>query len=126
VTTTALEPPTSFWTSLRPATRRTALALVALAVLGVVALLAVGPIQTYRQQQADTAAAEDGLVTLEDEIADLQQRASDLDEDATIEEIAREEYTLVRPGEVAFALLPEGPPAIPVPDAWPFTSLRRP
>jgi cell division protein DivIC len=100
------------------------MAVVVLAVLGLVALLVVGPVQTYRQQQADTAVAEAELAALQDDIAGMEERAAALDDDATIEEIAREEYTLVRPGEEAFALLPEGPPAIPVPEAWPFTSLR--
>jgi cell division protein DivIC len=123
MTTAAPSAPT-FWGSLRPSTRRGAAATVVLAVLALVALLVVGPVQTYREQQADTTVAEADLAELEDEIADLQQRAADLDDDATIEEIAREEYTLVRPGEQAFALLPEGPPVVPVPEAWPFRSLR--
>lgn len=124
--TTTIGAPTSFWESLRPLTRRAVWGIAALAVLGVVALLVVGPIQTYREQQAATAAAETELAELEADIAALQDRAAALDEDATIEEIAREEYTLVRPGEEAFALLPEGPPPIPVPQTWPFSSLRLP
>jgi cell division protein DivIC len=122
--TTAVPSAPTFWASLRPATRRGATAAVVLAVLALVGLLVAGPVQTYREQQADTAVAEGDLAELEDEIAALEQRSADLDEDATIEEIARAEYTLVRPGEQAFALLPEGPPVVPVPEAWPFTSLH--
>jgi cell division protein DivIC len=109
---------------LSPGARRGALAAVAIAVLALVALLVVGPVQTYREQQADTTVAEAELDELESEIAELDARAAALDDDATIEEIAREEYTLVRPGEEAFALLPQAPAAVPVPQAWPFTSLR--
>jgi cell division protein DivIC len=109
---------------LSPGARRGAVAAVVVAVLGLIALLVVGPLQTYREQQADTAAAEAELDDLEAEMAALDARAAALDDDATIEEIAREEYTLVRPGEEAFALLPQAPAAVPVPQAWPFTSLR--
>ena len=122
--TAAVGAPTSFWASLSPGARRACYGALVVAVLVLVALLVVGPVQTYREQQAETAVAEAELAELEAELGALGERAATLDDDATIEEIAREEYTLVRPGEEAFALLPPAPPAVPVPEAWPFTSLR--
>ena len=38
-----------------------------------------------------------------------------------VEQIAREDYGLVRPGETAYQVLPEGAPPVDLPDAWPFT-----
>jgi len=122
--TAAAGAPTTFWGSLSPGARRASYGLLVVAVLALIALLVVGPVQTYREQQADTSTAEAELESLETQIAELDARAAALDDDATIEEIAREEYTLVRPGEEAFALLPQGPSPVPVPQAWPFTSIR--
>lgn len=121
--TTAVGAPT-FWGSLSPGARRGAYAALALLVVALVAMLVAGPVQTYREQQAATSVAEAELAELEAELNDLDERAATLDDDATIEEIAREEYTLVRPGEEAFALLPQAPPPAPVPQTWPFGSLR--
>lgn len=107
--------------------RRRGLWLAATAgVVALVAALSWGPLQTYRGQQAETAAAEDELTELDRQIAELDERVRALGEDDTIEQIARDDFNLVPPGQEAFRLLPEGPAPVPVPDAWPFTSLRHP
>lgn len=98
----------------------------AAAVVALVAALSWGPLQTYRQQQAETADAEAELTELDRQIAELDERVRALGEDETIEQIARDDFNLVLPGQEAFRLLPEGPAPVPVPDAWPFSSLRHP
>lgn len=112
--------------TLSPAARRVAWGLMAAAVLALITLLVWGPVQTYRQQQAATADAEADLQALNQDIDEMQDRVASLDDDAEIEAIAREEYSLVYPGEQAYALLPGSPLAVPVPDAWPFANIRLP
>jgi cell division protein FtsB len=112
--------------ALSPGARRVAWGLLAAAVLGVIALLVSGPLQTYREQQSATNAADAQLQQLEQDITEMQDRVTALDSDAEIEAIAREEYSLVYPGEQAYALLPGSPTPVPVPDAWPFAHLRLP
>jgi hypothetical protein len=43
----------------------------------------------------------------------LDARAAELQEDAEIERLAREQYNLVMPGEEAYAMLPAAPPPPP-------------
>jgi hypothetical protein len=49
------------------------------------------------------------------ENAKLDQRRQQLQTDAEIERLAREQYGLVKPGEEAFAILPPKPALTPTP-----------
>lgn len=97
-----------------------AVSLVAVAVL----FLAVFPTQAFLAQRGEIAAAAEELRTIEAANVELEERVAALGTDAEIERLAREQYSLVFPGEEAYALLPAPPPTLPVPDAWPFRSLR--
>ncbi len=104
--------------------RRSVLALAVSIVAVGVLFVAVFPTRAFLTQRADIAAAEASLRDLEQANADLEAHVDALRSDAEVERLAREQYGLVYPGEEAYALLPAPPPPLPVPDAWPFRSLR--
>ena len=82
-------------------------------VLGVVSTLVflglmvgVVPVRQYLEQQRRLDAARQRIELLDEENQRLAARADELRTDEEIERLAREQYSLVRPGEEAFALLP--------------------
>lgn len=80
-----------------------------LALLGVLALGVVivsAPLQSYLDGRDRVAHLSAQAEALDEANADLAQRIQDLERDATIELLAREQLGLVRPGEVAYALSP--------------------
>jgi cell division protein FtsB len=84
-----------------------------LATLGLVLVLftAVFPTRTFLAQRAATSAAQERLTVLREQSATLEARADQLQDDAEIERLAREQYNLVMPGEEAYAMLPAAPEA---------------
>ena len=111
--------------AVRPPRRR--LLWILLAALTVMAALFIGvyPTRTYFSQRSALQKAQHQLTVLNDENTKLDQAANDLNTDARIEQIARENFNLVRPGEEAFAILPAPPQKIAVPPVWPFTGLAQ-
>ena len=91
------------------------IATLVVVVLGVVIVSA--PLQSYLdgRDRVDHLATQ--AAALDEANAQLEQRAEDLVEDDTIELLAREQLGLVRPGEVAYTLIPpqEGRPLIAPP-----------
>jgi len=92
--------------------------------LFVAALVVVGimfsfgnPARTWYDQRQEIVAARERNAVLDQHSRDLQARADQLGTDAEVERIAREQYSLVRPGEEAFGILPapSSPPAPPQP-----------
>jgi cell division protein FtsB len=82
---------------------RTALFLVVLVGL----LFAfVYPTRTFLDQRKQTGTARSQLALLRDQNAKLTKEATELNRDAVIEQIAREHYGLVKPGETPFVILP--------------------
>jgi len=94
--------------------------VVALAIL----FVGIFPTRAFLSQRAAIAAAAEQLRDLESTNAQLEERVRALGTDEEIERLAREQYSLVFPGEEAYALLPPPEPRIPVPNAWPFRSLH--
>ncbi|MDP8958849.1 MAG: septum formation initiator family protein [Actinomycetota bacterium] len=82
-----------------------ALLLVALAAV----LTYVFPFRRIMTQQRAVELAEHKLAVLREENARLEDRAAALRTPAEVERIAREEFGLVRPGEVAYVVV--SPPA---------------
>ena len=78
-------------------------------VLVGVLFIGVFPTRTYLAQRASISRAEEQLAVLGEQNAALEARARELQRDAEIERLAREQYNLVKPGEEAYAVLP--PPA---------------
>src|SRR5688500_14931907 len=84
--------------------RRLALGVVStLVFLGLMA--GVVPVRQYLEQQRRLDAARQRIELLDEENRRLAARAEELRTDEEIERLAREQYSLVRPGAEAFALL---------------------
>ena len=84
--------------------------LVSLLLIGVL-FTAVLPTRTFLHQRTAIAHAETQLEVLGEQNRELEARARELESDAEIERLAREQYNLVKPGEEAYVVLP--PPARP-------------
>jgi cell division protein FtsB len=67
---------------------------------------AVFPVRTYLSQRSDTDRAREQLDVLSKENERLEQRADELRDPETVEEIARRDHNLVMPGEESYAILP--------------------
>ena len=92
-----------------PAGRRVGrrIALGTLSTMVFLGLMAgVVPVRQYLEQQRRLDAARQRIDLLDEENRRLAARAEELRTDEEIERLAREQYSLVRPGEEAFALLP--------------------
>ena len=86
--------------------------LVGSVLLVAMLFLFVFPTRTWVQQRDEIAAAEKRLEVLDEQNRKLSARVNELQTDAEVERIAREQYQLVRPGEEAYAILPApGAPA---------------
>ncbi len=102
--------------------RRVGVAVAALGLLGVL-FLAVFPTRAWIDQRRDRDELAAQVAALQDTNQRLAQRAAELDTTEEIERLARLHYQLVRPGEEAYVILPDGrpptttpgPPAVPVP-----------
>ncbi|MGH9279860.1 MAG: FtsB family cell division protein [Acidimicrobiales bacterium] len=83
------------------------------ALIGVV-LLAVFPVRAYIDQQRQRDDLAQSLLTLTAENQRLSERVTWLQQPDTIERLARDRYQLVRPGEEAYAILPDAadPPVV--------------
>lgn len=85
-------------------------ALGLLLLVGAMYLFAY-PARTYLQQRQAMALQERTISVLKDENAKLTSEKAALQSDGTIEQIARQEYGLVMPGQQAFMVLPSPAPA---------------
>jgi cell division protein FtsB len=95
--------------------RRRALLAATLGVLVLVGLLfAFGyPTRTFLQQRSQISATQKQLVDLQRATAALSRQSQQLRGDAAVTRIAREQYGLVRPGEVPYVLVPAAPTTTP-------------
>jgi len=73
------------------------------------------PARTWYDQRQEIVAARDRTVVLDQQSRELQARVDQLNTDAEVERIAREQYGLVKPGEEAFGVLPAPGSAPPAP-----------
>jgi cell division protein FtsB len=74
--------------------------------LAIMVLYAVFPVRTYLNQRAATERAREQIEVLSRENDRLEQRAEDLRDPETVEELARRELGLVKPGEESYGILP--------------------
>ena len=95
--------------------------------LALVSVLLVGvfPTRTYLSQRTAIDQRQAQLDLLTEEVTELEGRMDDLSTDEAIERLAREEYSLVYPGEEAYAILTPPVPLPDLPDGWPFHLLVR-
>ena len=80
--------------------------LVGSVLLVAMLFLFVFPTRTWLHQRDEIEAAEARLQVLDEQNRKLSGRVNELQTDAEVERIAREQYQLVRPGEEAYAILP--------------------
>jgi cell division protein FtsL len=97
--------------SARVRRRRTLLTatLLGLALVGLLFVF-VYPTRTYLQQRNQISAAEHHLAQLQRDTARLESQSRQLQTNAAVERIAREQYGLVRPGETPYVIVPTAPP----------------
>jgi cell division protein FtsB len=91
----------------------------ATAVVGVIVVMGVFvfPTRTGLQQRHELAQTVQAVRILDQQNAALAAQASKLQTDAEVEQLARERYQLVRPGDQVFAIGPSPTPATTVPPA---------
>ena len=77
-------------------------------LLGVLLMSALYPLRQYASQDSAVAALVKQERALRSKIAELQRHQESLLSDDEIERVAREELGMVRPGEVSFAVVPDG------------------
>lgn len=77
-----------------------------LIVVGLVVVLLSGPAQSYLDHRARVEVLQMQAEVLEAENARLSSRAGALQDEGTIERLAREHQGFIRPGEVPYALVP--------------------
>jgi len=75
--------------------------------------LFVFPARTYLDQHRRLAATQQRMRVLAQRNSELTARVQQLNTDAEIERLARERYSLVKPGEEAYAILPAPAPPPP-------------
>lgn len=88
----------------RPAPQITLLFLVIVAFL----FLFVFPTRAFLAQRSETNSVRNQLHMLRQQNTSLQREAKQLQSSAEIERIARGQYNLVKPGEKAYAIIPQG------------------
>ncbi len=90
--------------------RRRAIALrlsVALVVVVGLLFVVVFPLQSWLDQRSAIDASQRRLEVLRRERTKLEAEARHLRSDATVEQIARSRYGMVRPGEQPYAVVPD-------------------
>ena len=106
--------------------RRAVLPTAALVALVGFLFVAVFPTRTWLAQRDAIAAEEARLEVLTDQNGRLAARVQELQTDAELERLAREQYNLVKPGEEAYAILPAPGDPPPAPAAEPDTEAAKP
>jgi cell division protein FtsB len=94
--------------------RLTLRATILLAVLSGIVFLSIAPARMYFEQRAELAELQRQAAELAARNQRLTDRAERLRDEAYLERLARQCLGMVRPGEVAFVVVPkEGAPAPP-------------
>ena len=103
--------------------RRAVWPVLLVATIVVIMFYAVFPTRTWLDQRAtaETQAAE--LAEIDATNAELLVSIERLQTDEEIERIARSEYSLVYPGEEAYAILPAPPEPLRLPATWPLSQM---
>jgi cell division protein FtsB len=103
---------------------RFAVGTVAVLVVGaLVAALFVLPVQAWLGQRRALAESNKQLDVIWAENKRLDALYDQLQTDAVVEQQAREQFGLIKPGELPLSVLP-APPATAMPTGWPFDQLQ--
>ncbi len=95
-------------------------------MLPAVGAVSVFPTSDWLDQRQVSAETSADLDALRAEREQLEARVAELDRDAEIEQIARSQYGLVKPGEEAYAVLATPELPIELPSLWPFGPVLEP
>jgi cell division protein FtsB len=101
------------------------LGLMSVLVAGLV-LLALLPVRSWMSQRAQIRDAEKRLADIQTVNDRLQRRVNALSTPAEVDRVARGQFSLVKPGEAPYSLLPA--PTIDIeslPAQWPYTLLQQ-
>jgi len=82
------------------------LIVATIVVVALAVVIVSSPMQSYLDGRERVEHLTEKAAALDEANAQLEQRATDLERDTTIELLAREQLGLVRPGEVAYTLIP--------------------
>ncbi|MCA1782297.1 MAG: septum formation initiator family protein [Intrasporangiaceae bacterium] len=82
------------------------LVIALLITIGLTIVLVSGPTQTYLDARGRVEVLQMKADILAEENSRMQQRVGDLQDEETIELLAREQQGFIRPGEVPYALIP--------------------
>ena len=104
---------------LRAAVRPLLFLLVVFAVLAYF----VFPTRTWMDQRAALDETQGQLADVQADNEELAARIEALQTADEIERLARRDFSLIYPGEEAYAILPPPPRAVTLPNAWPFNVL---
>jgi cell division protein FtsB len=93
----------------------------------VVAVLFFGvfPTRLWLDQRDDIASARSRIDDLQAQIGDMEARADALRDPAQIEQLARDEFLLVHPGDESFVIQPPPREKPDFPAVWPFPGFER-
>jgi cell division protein FtsB len=94
----------NLWVDARSGERPLLVVLAVATVLGVVMLS--GPFERYADGRTRVEAARSTADALDEEIARLEDRVEQLQDPTNLELLAREQQGMIRPGEVAYTLVP--------------------
>ena len=81
--------------------------------------------QLWLEQGDELSYKQEELSQIVKENAELEIRRDALYSSDTIEQLARQNYGFVRPGEEAYAVPPPAPEPVRLPANWPFTHLAQ-
>jgi len=104
---------------------RVAVGLVAVLVVGtLIAALFVLPVRAWLGQRQALAQSQKQLDVIWAENKRLEKVYDELQTDAVVEEQARSQFGLVKPGEIPLSVLP-APAATALPKGWPYDQVQR-
>ncbi|NLV53988.1 MAG: septum formation initiator family protein [Acidimicrobiales bacterium] len=102
--------------------RRTVVGVV-LSVVLVAGVLGFFPVRAWFAQRAETRDKREELAAIEAQGDEYQDDIDRLETPEEVERIAREKFGMVRDGEKAFQVAPQGVAAVDLPDTWPFAGV---
>jgi cell division protein FtsB len=105
--------------------RRAVWPILLAATVMVIMFYAVFPTRTWLDQRSTAEARATELAEIEATNADLLVSIERLQTDEEIERLARADYSLVYPGEEAYAILPQPPEPLRLPATWPLDQMAK-
>ena len=82
-------------------------------------------LQLWIKQGEELSSKQQELTSITVENAELEEKRDALYSPEKIEQLARQNYGFIRPGEEAYAVPPPAPEPVRLPANWPFTHLAQ-